>query len=881
MIRVAIDRENIPYEYLDLDGQVKGYIPDLLRSLEEETGFQFIFFSMTGPEAVRKMEEGKVDLISLVDTQEHRSRYRLSDPHSLLYQALFINRRQVEIVDTLSISAHLVAFQDNSLPLERMARRTDFQRTLVARKEEGFYRLNNNEVGAFITAEQAGLYFIRNHDLRQVVLAQGKLWPRQYCFATRPESQTLIENINQGLKKLRSDGKYDELYAKWMIERNRWVKMHTRTISYTFIGLFVLTLVFLVLTIIYRKGIRQRLRELAESEQLFRSLAEESPNMVFINCMGPVVYVNRACVETTGYTREELTNQDFDFMQLIAPEDRNLIRDMFARHRKGEDVPPYTYHLLHRDGSQRTVLGHYRRIQYSGKPAILGIGTDISDLEKAQNQLKVSERRYRELVEELHEGLYAVDENGVFTYSNRAHDAIMGFPEGSSIVGRKLLDFVPQESREEIEKQWNEIVQSGQIPGKIELPILRLDGSRGIIEVRPHLITKDGKVLGARGMVLDVTETRTIRAALTATELRLESALAAIEDPIFIFDEEGRFTHYSVSQSDYLYRPPEEFLGQKPREVLPDAVGKAFDEAFEKVKQGKSEPVDYDLEISGRKRWYSMLLSPMMNEGRFTGAVGIARDITRHIELEQELMEYRERLEQKVEERTEEIKSFSYSVSHDLKAPLRAITGYTHMLVEDFGDRLGEEGHRMVNVIDDSIGRMAGLLNGLLELSRIGHGEFHLIPLDMNKMVQEVITGLEEKTRDREIIWMISALPQVEGDPPLMRQVWINLIGNAVKFTAGKSPARIEISGVRKGPTVSYTIKDNGAGYNPDYAGKLFGVFERLHTRDEFSGLGIGLALVKRILNRHRGTIAAEGEEGKGAAFTFTLPSGNESNQVV
>ena len=246
-------------------------------------------------------------------------------------------------------------------------------------------------------------------------------------------------------------------------------------------------------------------------------------------------------------------------------------------------------------------------------------------------------------------------------------------------------------------------------------------------------------------------------------------------------------------------------------------------------------------------------------------------------EAESEARKLNEELEQRVEQRTRELEdlnreleSFSYSVSHDLRAPLRHMNGFATILEEEHGPSLPKDAHHYLRRIRNASEHMSELVEGLLQLARIGRHSAELRRCPVRSIVEEARAELD--TGQREVEWVVGALPEVEADPTLLRQVFANLLSNAVKFTRGRSPAVIEIGARESQGVAMIYVRDNGAGFDGRYAAKLFGVFQRLHRADEFEGTGIGLATVQRIVQKHGGRIWAEGEPGRGASFYFTLP---------
>jgi PAS domain S-box-containing protein len=255
-------------------------------------------------------------------------------------------------------------------------------------------------------------------------------------------------------------------------------------------------------------------------------------------------------------------------------------------------------------------------------------------------------------------------------------------------------------------------------------------------------------------------------------------------------------------------------------------------------------------------------------ERRLLGVFAAARDVTERICLDQVLNEKNAELEAA----NKELEDFAYSVSHDLRAPLRAIDGFSRKVVDGYGERLDDEGRRLLQVVRDNAQRMGQLIDDLLAFSRMGRREITLQPLDMDAMVNGVVDELRAAEPERSIEFTFSPLPRAVGDAAMMRQVWVNLLGNAVKFTCRRRTAHIEVGGSEEGGELLYWVKDNGAGFDMQYADKLFVVFQRLHRQDEFEGTGVGLAISQRILHRHNGRIWGEGKPDAGATIWFALP---------
>ena len=372
-----------------------------------------------------------------------------------------------------------------------------------------------------------------------------------------------------------------------------------------------------------------------------------------------------------------------------------------------------------------------------------------------------------------------------------------------------------------------------------------------------------------------------------------QSVMQAIREPILVLDGEQRVLLHNPAFAT-LFDLADEARGQPLAEVATGAwrdpqlqlrLADAFDH--------RREVWDHEQlhrEPDGSERTLLINARPMTRpDGDAPALLVTATDITHHKAAARSIQDLNRQLEGKIEQVSDvnrELEAFSYSVSHDLRAPLRHIAGFSEKLQRHLGDGADEKSVHYLRIIGDSASRMATLIDDLLVYSRLGRGAMRLQSVDMQSLVDETRALLDSNLAvdapERRVAWTIHPLPVVVADENMMRQVWLNLLGNAVKYSAGRDPARIEI-GHRRLPDASHEffVRDNGAGFDMAYAGKLFGVFQRLHKASEFSGTGIGLASVRRVLGRHGGTISADSRLGEGSVFTFVLPSTQDSPETT
>jgi two-component system sensor kinase len=344
----------------------------------------------------------------------------------------------------------------------------------------------------------------------------------------------------------------------------------------------------------------------------------------------------------------------------------------------------------------------------------------------------------------------------------------------------------------------------------------------------------------------------------------VKAILDAIDSLVLVLDFNGRIQRVNRAWEQTMGYSGEEVLGQPAADFMKTSEPGEFD--FLHQVRNEEEFEDTWLSKSGAHRriaWRRTIRrgGPGRKEDSYLILTG--NDVTERMRLDQERRA-----------RTEELEGFTYSVSHDLRAPIRAIDGFIRILSEEYGPKLDEEGQRILNIVRNNAQKMGELIDGLLALSRLGREPMRAADIDMVELAKAVCADQTNAEHGRAITCHIDeSLPAAHGDKRLIAQVFENLISNAIKFTRHASPATIEIGYEILPSEVVYFVRDNGVGFDMNYVHKLFGTFQRLHAITEFEGTGIGLATVRRVVQRHGGQVWAESREGSGATFYFSLPA--------
>ncbi len=630
------------------------------------------------------------------------------------------------------------------------------------------------------------------------------------------------------------------------------------------------------------------------SEERYRYLFENNPYPMWTYDLETLAFldVNEAAIKKYGYSRQEFLNMTI--VDIRPPQEVERLRQNLAQPRQPLEHSEGWRHCL-KDGTIIHVEVTSHTIETDGHESALVLIQDITERLQAEKAARIKDELLRLTSEMARVGGWEFDpQTGKGTWTDevaRIHDL-----EPSRQTNVELgLSFYLGESREKVEQAVKEAIELAR-PYDLELEMVTAGGNHKWVRTAALPILDEDKVIKVQGIFQDITERKKIEdalqkahdelevkvqertAALSQANALLQALMDYMPDQIYFKDTQSQFIRNSRAQATLLgLSDPAEVIGKTDFDFFPHAA-KAYAEEQEVMKTGKSL-IDFEEWViwpDGKETWVSTTKVPLLNSDRETiGIFGISRDITERKRSEQAIQQLNQDLEQqaaKLQVANKELEAFSYSVSHDLRAPLRAIDGYTRILVEDYESNLDAEGKRICGVISTEARRMGQLIDDLLSFSRLSRKEMYSSNVDMKGLVVSVLNDLAKDDDRERIDFKIARLPSINADASLMRQVWVNLLSNALKFTSKKERATIEVGSKSSKEEVIYFVRDTGAGFDMEYANKLFGVFQRLHSESEFEGTGVGLAIVQQIIRRHDGRVWAEGELDQGASFYFALP---------
>ncbi len=498
---------------------------------------------------------------------------------------------------------------------------------------------------------------------------------------------------------------------------------------------------------------------------------------------------------------------------------------------------------------------------------------EVRDRRELELGLRIREASFRqqaELLDLTHDAILVRGIDREILYWNRGSERLYDWQE-EEVRGKISNNVLQTEFPLPLAEIEGQVYEKGTWEG--ELIQRRRDGSRVIVSSRWAL---QNDAVGRPSRILEINRDVTQR---TIQENKFRNLLESAPDAIVIVNGAGQIQLVNAQTERLFGYSREELIGKPVEMLIPERFqGRHAGHRAEYAHAPRRRPMEAGLDLRGRRKDGSefpveISLSPIETEEGVLISSAV-RDVTERQRFDQQIRDLNEELEKRVADlaaMNKELESFSYSVSHDLRAPLRHIDGFARILRDEYSRDISPEAEQYLGRILVAANHMGRLIDDLLNLARIGRKELSRKNVDLGVLVGQLAADLSSEGSDRQIAWQIDALPERDCDPGLLTLVFSNLLSNAAKFTKNQTHPAIHVGAVTKDGEEAFFVRDNGVGFDPKYADKLFGVFQRLHSQEEFEGTGVGLATVQRIIHRHGGRIWAESQPGRGATFFFTL----------
>lgn len=817
-ITIGSEPDYPPYCMVDENGNAVGFSIDLFKAAAAAVDLKVNVKIGIWNKVKRDLAEGRLDALPLVGrTPEREDIFDFTMPYLSMHGAIFVRKgtEGIDSVEDLKYKEVVVMEGDNA---EEFVRRERISNKIFTTKtfEEAFKNLAAGQYDAVITHRVLGINLLKRLGIKSVKPLNFKLqnFRQDFCFAVQEGNSALLSRLNEGLSIVIANDTYEKIRLKWF---GPTVKESITAGDIAKIAVYVFIPLFLIMSAIW------------------------------------IVVLRKEVIRRTRSLQEEI-----------------------SRHKK----------TLEELRKQKLLLNEMEKISKVG-----GWEYDVQS-----GIINWTEGMFN---------IYAL-KRGEYDPSDY----------------KKNADFFYPEYKSQIIQAFTDTLKTGK-PYELLAKLKSADNDDKWVRLRGLPEMENGRVLRVYGNFLDVTEMKLISDEIKERGERINLLLNSTAEGIYGIDLDGRCTFCNASALELLgFDNENQVIGKNMHALVhhsrqdgserPESECKIF-QAFN---AGKGTHADNEVmwKSDGTAFQAEYFSYPIRQNGKIIGCVVTFWDITHRKEAEEELRNLKDSLEKQVKERTaelrdkveklnksqramlymvedlniitaelqeerrklelsnKELEAFAYSVSHDLRAPLRAINGFSGFLMEDYGDKLDEEGKRLLSVIRQNADKMDALIADILSLSRISRVEMSFEQVDMYALAKSTFDEIATDEEKQVFEFNISELPPAVGDVNLLGQLWQNLIGNALKYSSKSDNKRIEIGYRENNDKAIYYIKDEGAGFNPKYKDKLFGVFQRLHKDSEFEGTGVGLAVVQRVVHRHNGEIWAEGEVNKGAAFYFSIP---------
>jgi PAS domain S-box-containing protein len=614
-------------------------------------------------------------------------------------------------------------------------------------------------------------------------------------------------------------------------------------------------------------GVTRDITERKQAEEALRN-AEEELRVIFesigdaitvTDLKGNIVQANEVAYRKGGYkTKEEFMK--INGFELMVPEDRDmLVREVTKSLKQGKSgTGLMECRFQTKQGEYLAELQVNILYNSEGNPAgFIATSRDVTERKAAESARRESEEKLRAVFESVGDGITIIDLAGTIVDANEAAVRIGGHKSREDLIGRNGLEFIKPDEREKAAEAVMETIKTDLGSGTLQYTMIAVDGSEKAVEVSvAPMRDSSGKPVGFITATRDITERKQAEEALRESEEKLRVMFDSTSDGIIVLDP--KLTVVEVNDAAvriFGHSSKDEMLGKPGLEFMQT-------ELHPEGEEDKGPKVELSVSQLRDK------------EGNLAGFISIARDVTIRKRMEQRLKDAMDDLKRS----NRDLEQFAYVASHDLQEPLRMVSSYTQLLSRRYKGNLGEDADEFIEFAVDGANRMQGMIQALLAFSRVGTRGNPFEPTEGEAILEKALTNLKAAVEDSGSEITHDSLPTVSVDGIQIIQLFQNLIGNALKFR-GDKPPKIHIGVEEREEDWLFSVSDNGIGIDPEYKERIFVIFQRLHGKGEYPGTGIGLALCKRIVERHGGRIWVDSEPGKGSTFSFTVPKEREEEE--
>lgn len=838
-LTVGGDYNYPPYEFIDENGEPAGYNVDLVRAIAKKLGILVDIRLCVWSEVRTELLNGEIDAISgMYYTKERDKYFEFSPPH-LVTDHVIVTRKDSKNYENLSElkGRQIVVMEGDVIHDYLLENGFDREINTVLSQEEALLSLSEGKYDCAVTAKYPAQYYIEKDKLTNLKIGQKSFLPNEYCFAVREGNEEILGHFYEAISELKASGEYKKIYDKWFGQYEERSVNLKRTVKYALA--IIIPILIVLFTVIFwnsslQKQVNKKTEELTReigirknSEELLYGLFDNMPSgcaVYRVKGSGDsgadfiIQYFNKKSLEIEQKKIGEVVGKSLKHLRPNI-DDYGLVPVLKRVFQTGvtEFFPAKIY-------IDNRYSNYYENIVFKLPGGeVVTIYDDVTEKMNEELKRNETEERYRQIFESASEGIFLTKPDGTIISANPEACRILGRTEKEIIeLGRdRLFDTNDPRFHESLEIRKKKGSFRGEITAK---------GSKGEnipLMLTSNLYTDSSGEQRTITIFSDISERKKDESKLQAYLKELEKNKLAMLNILKDVNQEVAVRNKAQEELKILNA-----------------------ELEEKVKERTAKLEKQNRELSSAQESLILLLEDV-NETRF------------------ELAE----TNRKLTVANKELEAFSYSVSHDLRAPLRAILGFSNILKEDHSRNLDSEGLRYLDKIKNNTSKMQKLIDDLLEFSRVGRSSVRLQKIQTVKMINKIFEDLKASEVGRKFDFKVDpSIPDLTADRTLLNQMFENLISNAIKFTGKKDISEIKIDYENDGEFHIISIRDNGAGFDEKYKHKIFEVFQRLHTSEEFPGTGVGMSIVAKVASKHGWSLDAESKSGNGAVFYIKIP---------